>query len=144
MSTITIHMHLLIPALISLAAFIVLLVNRNALRKRSKILFKAALIFSFSHTLLVGNALGHDIYYQWDVNRYDLNQDGVFSTAETTPEQLLAFGRLTNDSSRNLAVNSLIVSVVLSASVYILMRINHALFESEETEEKNKLTKALV
>lgn len=142
MNPITIHLHLFIPTLLSLTAFIILLVKGNLLRRKNRMFFKAALIFSFSYALLVGNALGHDIYYQWNVNRYDLNKDGTFSTAETTPEQILAVERLTNDAGRNLAfISSLIVSIMLSVSVYTLMRINHALFESEETEQKNNLTK---
>lgn len=145
MNPITIPFHLLILTLISLTAFIILFVKRKSLRRKNRMIFKAALIFSFSYALLVGNALGHDIYHQWNVNQFDLNQDGVFSSVETTPEQILAFERLTNDAGRNLAViNSLIVSIVLSVSVYILMRINHALFESEEIEEKNTLTNVSV
>lgn len=140
MSPITIPFHLLIPTVVSLAAFIFLLIKRNSLRRKNKMLFKAGLIFFFSYALLVGNALGHDIYYQLDVNRYDLNQDGVFSASETTPAQALAMERLTNNHTRNVSfLHAFAVSLALSASVYLVMRINHALFESEDNEEKNNL-----
>lgn len=141
MIPIKIPFHLLIPTVVSLALFILLLVKRNSLRSKNRILFKSALIFFFSYALLVGNALGHDIYYQWDLNRYDLNQDGFFGyPTETTPQQALAMQRLLNDAGRNFSfVSGFIVSLILSVSVYIVMRINQALFESEESGEKNNL-----
>lgn len=139
MSSITIPLHLLIPTLLSLIAFIFLLVKRKSFKKKNKILFKSGLIFFFSYALLVGNALGHDLYYQWNLNQYDLDQDGFFtSPAETTPQQRLAMQRLINDVGRNSSfISGFIVSAILSLSTFILLKINHALFEEDESQTNN-------
>ena len=138
MSSITIPLHLLIPTVTSLGCLIFLLLKRNMLRRKNPALYKSGLIFFFSYALVVGNALGHDVYYQWDLNRYDLNQDGLFSQKEASSAQALAMERRINDTSRNFSVISgFIVSIILSGSVFILMKISNALFGSEVNEDKN-------
>jgi hypothetical protein len=137
MKPITIPLHLLIPAAVSLAGLIFLLLKRTSLRNKNNALYKSGLIFLFGYALVVGNALGHDIYYQWDVIRYDLNQDGLFSQTETTPAQALAMERLTNDDGRHKSfVSGFIVSAILSLCIYVLIRVNHALFEPQENNNK--------
>ena len=42
-----------------------------------------------------------DIYYQWDLNRYDLDKDGMFSGEEITDQQNEAMRKLTSDTGRN-------------------------------------------
>lgn len=137
MSPITIPLHLLIPTVLSLAGIVFLLLKRT-LRRNNPALYKSGLIFFFSYALIVGNALGHDIYYQWDLNRYDLDQDGLFgSPTETTPDQERAMERLINDVGRNLSfISGFIVSATLSVSIYIAMRITRALFGTEDNEDK--------
>jgi hypothetical protein len=138
MTPITIPLHLLIPTVVSLAGLIFLLLRRNTLRKKNIALYKSGLIFLFMYALLVGNALGHDLYYQWDLNRYDLNQDGFFSQTETTRGQVLALERLTNDTGWNLSfISAFIVSGLLSICNYILTKVNDALFGSDGNDEKN-------
>ncbi|MBK9794342.1 MAG: hypothetical protein IPP60_14915 [Sphingobacteriales bacterium] len=41
------------------------------------------------------------IYYQLDLNRYDLNKDGMFGGKEITNEQNEAMRKLTSDTGRN-------------------------------------------
>lgn len=136
MKPITIPLHLLIPTVISLAGLIFLVLKRNTLRRKDTVLYKSGLIFLFSYSLIVGNALGHDLYYQWDVNRYDINQDGRFSQKEITPAHVLAMERLTDDARRNSSfINACIVSGFLSAGIYSAMKISEALFGSEDKED---------
>ena len=137
MSPITIPLHLFIPTVVSLAGLIFLFLKRNNLRRKYPALYKSALIFLFSYALIVCNALGHDIYYQWDLNRYDLNQDGLFgSPTETTLEQERAMERLINDVGRNFSpISGLIFSTILSLSFYVMMRISNALFGPEDKED---------
>jgi len=122
---------------VSLVGLVFLVLKRNTLRRKNPALYKSGLIFFFSYALIVGNALGHDIYYQWDLNRYDLDQDGVFgSPTETTPDQERAMERLTNGVGRDLSfISGFIVSAILSVSVYIVIRITHALFGAEDNED---------
>lgn len=137
MKAVTIPLHLLIPTAVSLAGLIFLLLNGNTLKKKNNALYKSGLIFLFSYALVVGNALGHDLYYQWDLNRYDSNQDGFFSQTETTPQHVLAIERLTNDTGRNSSfIPACTASGILSVSIYTVMRISHALLEPEDNKEK--------
>lgn len=134
MNAITIPPHLLIPMAVSLVGLIFLIVKRKILKRKNPALYKSGLIFFFSYALIVGNALGHDIYYQWDLNRYDLDHDDVFgSPTETTPDQERTMERLTNGVGRDRSFSSgFIVSAILSVSVYIVMRLTRALFGAED------------
>ena len=78
--------------------------NKRIRLSRGQIFFISTLIFVFTYLYFVGTALFEDMYCQWDVNKYDLNQDGIFSGTEIDPYQEAAMGRLTNDTGRNLSV----------------------------------------
>lgn len=61
-----------------------------------------------------------DIYCQWDLNKYDLNMDGVFSENEINTEQHAAYESLINDLGRNLSVFSgLFFSGIISLFIFI-------------------------
>lgn len=67
----------------------------------------------------------HDIYYQWNVNRYDLNKDGLFNGEEITREQNQAMQKLINDVGRNFSfVTGLIFAALVSGAVYIIGQLN--------------------
>lgn len=120
MEPITIPLHLIIPALMSLSGFIFLLISRKNFQKKNPAFHKSGAIFCFTLTLLLGNAVGHDIYYQCDLNRYDLDQDGIFSQAEITHGQALAAERLNSVNERNPPfLNSFLVSATLSISIHL-------------------------
>lgn len=143
MTPLTIPLHLLIPTALSLSGLVFLLLKRKTLRRKNYALYKSFIIFLSAYALIVGNALGHDLYYQWDLNRYDLNQDSFFSKAEATSEQVLAMERLINDSDRNFSIISgFIVSAILSISVFIVIKAGNALFGSvEDNDSTNILNK---
>ncbi len=78
-------------------------------------------VFLSLYILIVGSAAFDDIYYQWDLNRYDLDKDGFFSGAELTKEELSAEFRLTNDVGRNLSViTGFVFAAIISLFVYIV------------------------
>jgi hypothetical protein len=140
MKPITIPLHFLIPTAVSLAGLIFMLLKRNTLKKKDNALYKSVLIFLSAYALVVGNALGHDLYYQWDLNRYDLDRNGFFSQAETIPVQLLAMERLMNDTGRSSSyISAFIASSILSVCVYIVLRISNALLATEDNEDKNHI-----
>jgi hypothetical protein len=59
------------------------------------------------------------MYYQWDLNRYDLDKDGFFGGQEVTREQQAAMQRLINDVGRNFLIfTGLIFSFVISVAIY--------------------------
>ncbi|PKV67000.1 hypothetical protein [Pontibacter ramchanderi] len=118
MSPITVPYHLLIPTVASIAVLLLILVRRERLlRTQSKKSYWVSLvIFLATYALIVGGATFYDIYYQWDLNRYDLDGDGFFGANEVTPAQEAALRKLTNDMGRNL---SMITGLVFSAMVAI-------------------------
>ncbi len=62
-----------------------------------------------------------DIYYQWDLNKYDLNQDGFFSGEEQTIAQKKAMIRLTSDVGRNLSpLFGGLFSIVISIPILVV------------------------
>ena len=79
------------------------------------------LFFLIIYTIIVGSATFEDIYCQWDLNKYDLNMDGVFSGNEINTNQQAALERLINDLGRNFTVfTGLIFSGVISLFVFII------------------------
>ena len=71
------------------------------------------------YAFLVGGATYIDMYYQWDLNRYDLDKDGFFGGQEITKEQKAAMSKLVNDTGRNFSfITGLIFSFFISAASY--------------------------
>jgi hypothetical protein len=82
------------------------------------------LTFVVIYLLIVGSSLYYDIYYQWDLNRFDLDKDGFFGPLESTPEQKRAMERLTSDVGRNLApTTGLIFSMIFSYITFRTVRL---------------------
>ncbi len=81
-------------------------------------------VFLLAYLFIVGSATYDDIYYQWDLNRYDLNKDGLFSGQEITEDQKAAMQRLINDVGRNFSfITGLIFAGVISTMVYLFGRL---------------------
>ena len=81
-------------------------------------------VFLVLYSLIVGNATFDAFYYQWDLNRYDLDKDGLFGGTEITEEQNAAMAKLTNDTGRNFAfITGFIFALIISTAVYISGRI---------------------
>ncbi|WP_188500723.1 hypothetical protein [Pontibacter amylolyticus] len=126
MEPISIPYHLLLPAIACIVFLYLIFIRRKKLFSNSKkrsLWITATILIAF-YGLIVGGATFEDVYAQWDVNRYDLNSDGLFSSDEVTEEQEAAMFRLTSDVGRNLSVlTGLISTAVLALPIYILVRL---------------------
>ena len=123
MTQITIPYHLFIPALISLILFLLIIALWTKIfsRSKKKSVWVSIFFFLIIYTIIVGSATFEDIYCQWDLNKYDLNMDGVFSGNEINTNQQAALERLINDLGRNFTVfTGLIFSGVISLFVFII------------------------
>jgi len=123
MTQITIPYHLFIPALISLILFLLIIALWKKIfsRSKKKSVWVSILFFLIIYTIIVGSATFEDIYCQWDLNKYDLNMNRVFSGNEINTNQQAALERLINDLGRNFTVfTGLIFSGVISLFVFII------------------------
>jgi len=81
-------------------------------------------IFLIVYLIIVATATYNDIYYQWDLNKYDLDKDGFFGGQEITKEQGEAMQRLTNDVGRNFSfITGFVVAGFTSTIVYFVGRL---------------------
>ena len=121
MDAITIPYRLAIPIVICVVGLGVLLFYRKKFFQKNKMLWISAIVFLILYLLVVASAIYDDIYYQWDLNRYDLNKDGIFNGQEITQEQKNAMQRLTNDIGRNFSfITGFIFALIISAMVWVL------------------------
>jgi hypothetical protein len=121
MDEITIPYHLAIPTIICVVGLGVLLFYRKKLFPKNKVFWGSITVFLVLYLLIVAGATYDDIYYQWDLNRYDLNKDGIFSGQEITQEQKNAMERLTNDVGRNFSfITGFIFTLIISSMVYVV------------------------
>ena len=88
-------------------------------------------VFLVLYLFIVGSATYEDIYYQWDLNRYDLDKDGFFGGQEVTKDQEAAMQRLTSDVGRNFSfVTGFIFALMISGTVYVVGRLKTSLVKS--------------
>jgi hypothetical protein len=87
-------------------------------------------VFLAVYLFIVGSSMSYDIYYQLDLNRYDLDKDGFFGGQEITTEQEAAMQRLTSDVGRNFSfVTGFIFALVISGAVYLFGRLKSKLMK---------------
>ncbi len=121
MNEITIPYHLAIPSILCMIALTAIIFNRKKLFSKNKPLWTSITTFLVLYLLVVGTATFLEIYYQWDLNRYDLDKDGIFAGAEITDAQDEAMRRLTNDTGRNFSlITGFFFASIVSAAVYLL------------------------
>lgn len=123
MTPISIPYHLLIPALISLVLIFLILISGKRIFRNSKrrSFWIGLIIFLIIYMIILCSALYDDIYCQWDLNKYDLNMNGVFENNEINSDQRAAYQRLINDTGRNVAVfTGLIFSGIISLAVFFI------------------------
>src|SRR4051812_24338786 len=104
MNEITVPWHFVVTGVVSLVALIFLLsLRKRIIQGKNRPLYFSMLSFVCVYLLIVCYSAAIDVYYQWDLNRYDLDKDGIFSGAELTPQQKVAMAKLINDVGRNLS-----------------------------------------
>lgn len=87
---------------------------------KRKLLWISILTFFLLYLFIVGSATYEDIYAQWNVMRFDLNKDGLFSGDEITTEQTEAMRLLINDVGRNFAFfTGIIFSGLIAIFVFV-------------------------
>lgn len=129
MNEISVPYHLVTPAILCIIGLIVICVFRKNLLGK-KLFWLSITVFLVVYCYIVASATFQDIYYQWDLNRYDLDKDGFFGGVEITAEQQEAMRRLTNDVGRNFSVlTGFIFAALVSVGVYIFGRMSNYLFK---------------
>lgn len=122
MNEITYPYHLIIPTIISFLILVIIILNWKRLIKgnKRKLLWISITTFFLLYLFTVGSAAYEGIYAQWNVNKYDLNQDGLFSGDEITKEQTEAMKLLINDVGRNFAfLTGIIFSGLIATLVFV-------------------------
>jgi len=138
LNEISIPYHLLIPSIISILGLASILLYRKKLFSKNKQLWTSLIIFITVYLLVVGNAAFDDIYYQWDLNRYDLDKDGFFGGQEITKDQEAAMQRLTNDVGRNFSfITGFLMAFVISLTYYFLSKLNMRTKNSNEGQKNH-------
>jgi len=128
---ITVHYHLAIPTLISVLGLVTIVIFRKRLFSRDKWLWTSLTVFLVVYLFIVGSAMYDDIYYQLDLNRYDLDKDGLFGGEEITKDQEAAMQRLTSDVGRNFSfITGFIFALIVAGGVYIFGRLKSKLIKS--------------
>jgi uncharacterized membrane protein YciS (DUF1049 family) len=121
---ITIPYHLATPTIFSLVCLVAILFYSKRLFSNNKLLWTSVTVFLVVYLLIVGSATFEDIYYQWDLNRYDLDKDGMFSGKEITAEQGKAMRKLTYDTGRNFSfITGFVFALIISTAIYISGRV---------------------
>lgn len=121
MNEISIPIHLIIPTFFCFVGFTFIVLYRKKVLVGNKLLRLSIALFFLLYVLIVGSAAISDIYYQWNMNQYDLDRDGFFSGAEITKEQIAASKLLVNDTGRNFSfITGFIFAFCISLFVYFL------------------------
>lgn len=124
MDEITVPYHLAIPTIICLFGLLTIIINCKKLFSKNKILWISITTFLILYLFIVGTSSFEAIYYQWDLNQYDLDKDGMFGSTEITDAQNEAMRKLISDTGRNFSfITGFIFSFIISTFVYILGRL---------------------
>ncbi len=71
-----------------------------------------------------------DMHFEYRLNKYDLDGDGMFSGAEVTPQMKTAMADMTNDTGRSLApIIGLIASPVYCGFWHVLIGVPYLLMK---------------
>jgi len=120
MNELSIPYHLTIPSIICIVGLLTIFLKRKTIFVNNKLFWTSVTIFLCLYLLIVGTATFDSIYYQWDLNRYDLDEDGMFGGKELTNEQNEAMRKLTSDTGRNFSfITGFIFALIISTTVYI-------------------------
>jgi len=124
MNPLDIPYHLLLPCLLSVVGLGLIVWKRKRLFGQKSVFWRAVVVFLSVYALIVGMAAYQDIWIQCEVNRLDINDDGLFSSSEMTPEVQELLRMQTSDVGRNFSfVSGWVVAFVLAAMVYMLGRL---------------------
>lgn len=141
MDEITIPYHLATPTTVCVVGLLIILFYRKRLFSKNKLLWASVTVFLVLYLLIVGRATFDAIYYQWDLNRYDLDKDGMFGGIEITDQQNEAMRKLTSDTGRNFSfITGFVFALIISTAVYISGRVILKLKRQWRQKEKPHIT----
>lgn len=121
MNAVTIHIHLAIPTVVAIIGIVCVIIFR---RRLSKSVFIGTLTFLVFYGFVVGFATYEDIYSQWQLNQFDLNNDGFFTGKERTAKQKAAMLEVISDTARNFSfITGGIAAFILGLASYAFSRV---------------------
>ena len=117
---------ILLPTIIAILSILLILYKREKLIfKTNKNFYFSLLLFFGLYLFIVGNAFYHDLFYQWNLNKYDLDKDGFFSGNEINENQKIAMQQLTKDTGRNFSfIIGLLFSFIASTLTFLILSIS--------------------
>ena len=92
-----IYMFFVLLYLAPIVIFVYLKLSRKKLAFPSKI---SLYIFAISYGLIIYSVFGYEVYLEFQLNKFDLNNDGMFNGLEITASQELAMSKVISDTGR--------------------------------------------
>jgi len=136
MPLITIPYHLALPCFISLFLILIIWVKQKTLFNRRKWFWISITAFLSTYSFLLISVIYLNNYYYWNLQSFDLDKNGFFSTIERTPEQLKAMTLVASDTARNFAfITGLIYAFIIAIMTYIGGKI-FEIFKKRSIREK--------
>jgi len=127
MKEISLKIHLFIPAVISFLVLGMIFLTRKRLFRigTKKWFWISTTVFFALYLFILCGAMYSGWQDQWNLNKYDLNQDGNFTGSEITPDMEKAMKKLTNDTGLNLSfITGLILSGLIALFVFGIGKIS--------------------
>lgn len=132
MEKIEIPYHLIIPSIASFIGLLLIFFNRKKLFKKKRIFWVSVSVFFILYLIIVGKAFYDSIFYQLELHRLDLNNDGFFNENELTEELNAVMKKQNNDVGRNFSfITGFVFSLLISLLVYVFGK----LFFRKKTEQ---------
>lgn len=112
----------IIGILISLLCIVVLFFIRNKVANPyGRSIWRSAFVFFALYILILGSVAIHNQYLEFQVDSFDLNNNGNIEMEEYTDEYRIASEKVTRDTARNFAfLTGAIFSLVIS-SLFLLI-----------------------
>lgn len=83
-----------------------------------------SMFFLLNYVSIVSESYFRGTYYEYELTKYDIDGDGIFSENESTPEQQAAMNKVIADTDRVMAVfTAFPISGILTLLFYFVLRI---------------------
>ncbi|MBA6354169.1 MULTISPECIES: hypothetical protein [unclassified Colwellia] len=115
-----IYMFFVLLYLAPIVIFVYLKLSRKKLAFPSKI---SLYIFAISYGLIIYSVFGYEVYLEFQLNKFDLNNDGMFNGLEITASQELAMSKVISDTGRTFApLTGFICSSLISLLSLLILK----------------------
>lgn len=126
MDRLNLQPHYVLPMLLSIFFIVVLLALRKKIYRNIKwrAFWISLTVFFMIYLFILFYAAYIEFFYNIELEKFDLNKDGVFSGNEITLEQQAAMHKVTNDTARNFApITAVFISAFIASTVFIVGKI---------------------